>query len=231
MTDKILVFGASQRTGLEVSKLLAGRGDKVRAFVRPTSDIAALQELEAEFAVEFAMGNALDADSVAAAFAPGDISAVVCTIGGSRNEPRPDVEGTQNIVAAALSHGVQRMVLVTAIGAGDSRAVLSENAWKFLGPVMEMKDQAEACLTDSDLQWSILRPGGMASEAATGTAIRTEDHTVMGMIQRADLAALVIECLDDAQTIGKIYHTIDPEAKEQPPLQRGVQPQPGAAKP
>jgi uncharacterized protein YbjT (DUF2867 family) len=227
MTDKILVFGASQRTGLEVCKLLAARGDQVRAFVRPTSDIAALQEL----GVEFATGNALDADSVAAAFAPGDISAVVCTIGGSRNEPRPDVEGTQNIVAAALSHGVQRMVLVTAIGAGDSRAVLSENAWKFLGPVMEMKDQAEACLTDSDLQWSILRPGGMASEAATGTAIRTEDHTVMGMIQRADLAALVIECLDDAQTIGKIYHTIDPEAKEQPPLQRGVQPQPGAAKP
>jgi uncharacterized protein YbjT (DUF2867 family) len=227
MTDKILVFGASQRTGLEVSKLLAGRGDKVRAFVRSTSDIAALQKLD----VEFATGNALDADSVDAAFTPGDISAVVCTIGGSRTEPRPDVEGTQNIVAAALRHGVQRMVLVTAIGAGDSRAVLSENAWKFLGPVMEMKTKAEACLTASDLQWSILRPGGMASETATGTAIRTEDHTVMGMIQRADLAALVVECLDDAQSIGKIYHTIDPEAKEQPPLQRGVQPQSGAAKP
>jgi uncharacterized protein YbjT (DUF2867 family) len=227
MTDKILVFGASQRTGLEVSKLLAARGDKVKAFVRPTSDIAALQALD----VEFATGNALDAASVAAAFASGDISAVVCTLGGSRDEPRPDVEGTQNIVAAALQHGVQRLVLVTAIGAGDSRDVLSENAWKFLGPVMEMKTKAEACLTESDLQWTILRPGGMASEAATGTAIRTEDHTVMGMIQRADLAALAIECLDDPQTIGKIYHTIDPEAKEQPPLQRGVQPKPGAAKP
>jgi uncharacterized protein YbjT (DUF2867 family) len=227
MADKILVFGASQRTGLEVSKLLAGRGDKVRAFVRSTSDIAALQALE----VEFATGNALDADSVDAAFASGDISAVVCTIGGSRNEPRPDVEGTQNMVASALRHGVQRMVLVTAIGAGDSRAVLTENAWKFLGPVMELKTQAEACLTESDLQWSILRPGGMASEPATGTAIRTEDHTTMGMIQRADLATLVIECLDDAQTIGKIYHAIDPGAKEQPPLQRGEQPQPGAEKP
>jgi nucleoside-diphosphate-sugar epimerase len=227
MADKILVFGASQRTGLEVSKLLAGRGDKLRVFVRLTSDIAALQELD----VEFATGDALDADSVDAAFASGDISAVVCTLGGSRNEPRPDVEGTQNIVASALRHGVQRMVLVTAIGAGDSRAVLTDNAWKFLGPVMEMKTQAEACLTESSLQWTILRPGGMASEPATGTAIRTEDHTTMGMIQRADLAALAIECLDDAQTIGKIYHTIDPEAKEQPPLQRGVQPQPGAAKP
>ena len=227
MTDKILVFGASQRTGLEVSKLLAGRGDKVRAFVRPTSDIKALQALD----VELALGNALDADSVDAAFASGDISAVVCTLGGSRDEPRPDVEGTRNIVASALRHGVQRMVLVTAIGAGDSRAVLTENAWKFLGPVMEMKTQAEACLRESSLQWTILRPGGMASEPATGTAIRTEDHSVMGMIQRADLAALVLECLDDARTIGRIYHTIDPEAKEQPPLQRGVQPPPDGTKP
>jgi uncharacterized protein YbjT (DUF2867 family) len=42
MADKILVFGASQRTGLEVSKLLAGRGDQLKVFVRPTSDIAAL---------------------------------------------------------------------------------------------------------------------------------------------------------------------------------------------
>jgi len=227
MAENILVFGASQRTGLEVSKLLAGRGDNVMAFVRPTSDIAPLQEL----GVEFATGNALDADSVDAAFAAGGIDAVVCTIGGSRDEPRPDVEGTQNIVASALRHGVNRLVLVTAIGAGDSRDVLTENAWKFLGPVMEMKTKAEACLTESGLQWTILRPGGMASEPATGTAIRSEDHTTMGMIQRADLAALVLECLDDPQTIGKIYHTFDPEAKEAPPLQRGVQPKPGAAKP
>ncbi|MGI9308899.1 MAG: NAD(P)H-binding protein [Gammaproteobacteria bacterium] len=86
-------------------------------------------------------------------------------------------------------------------------------------------------MTESGLDGTILRPGGMASEPATGTAIKTEDHTVMGMIQRADLAALVLECLDDAQTVGRIYHTIDPEAKEEPPLQRGVQPKPGAKKP
>jgi len=227
MADTILVFGASQRTGLEVSKILAGRGDKIKVFVRPTSDIAALRALD----VEFATGDAMDADSVDAAFVSGDIRAVICTIGGSRGEPRPDVEGTQNIVASALRHGVHRMVLVTAIGAGDSREVLTENAWKFLGPVMEMKTKAEACLIESSLQWTILRPGGMASEPATGTAIKTEDHTTMGMIQRADLAALVVECLDDPTTMGKIYHTFDPEAKEQPPLQRGVQPPLDAVKP
>jgi nucleoside-diphosphate-sugar epimerase len=228
MPDGVLLFGASQRTGLEVAKLLASRGEQVTAFVRPTSDRTQLEAL----GVDFVTGDALDADAVDAAFASGNFRAVINTIGGSRKEPRrPDLVGTQNMADAAKRHGVKRALLVTAIGAGDSRSVLSDNAWKFLGPVMELKTQAEAYLTGSGLDVTILRPGGMASELPSGTAIKTEDHTVMGIIQRADLAALVVECLDDENTIGKIFHTIDPEIKEQPPLQRGEAPQAGKEKP
>jgi uncharacterized protein YbjT (DUF2867 family) len=43
----------------------------------------------------------------------------------------------------------------------------------------------------------------------------------MGVINRADLARLIVECLDEPATIGKIYHTVDPEIKWVPPLQRG----------
>ncbi len=53
----------------------------------------------------------------------------------------------------------------------------------------------------------------------------------MGALQRADLAALVVECLDDDATIGKIFHTIDPEIEEAPALQRGEAPKPGQEKP
>ena len=228
MTNRYLVFGASPGTGLEVARQLTGRGDRVTAAVRQTSNRSGLEPL----GVDYVVADVLDAQAVDAAFNSGDYRAVVCTVGGSRKEPqRPDVIGTQNIVDSAKRHGVRRMVLVTAVGAGDSRKVLSENAWKFLGPVMELKTAAEACLTASGLDATILRPGGMNSEAATGTAIRTEDHSVMGTIQRADLAAIVIECLDDDTTIGKIYHTIDPGIQEQPPLQRGEAPRDGQEKP
>jgi nucleoside-diphosphate-sugar epimerase len=228
MSDGVLLFGASQRTGLEVAKILVGRGEPVTAFVRPTSDRSGLEAL----GVEFVTGDILDADTVDAAFGSGKFRAAINTVGGSRKEPqRPDVVGTQNMVDSAKRHGVNRALLVTAIGAGDSRDALSENAWKFLGPVMELKTQAEALLTESGLDATILRPGGMNSEPATGTAIKTEDHTVMGALQRADLAALVVECLDDDATIGKIFHTVDPEIKEAPPLQRGEAPKPGQEKP
>jgi uncharacterized protein YbjT (DUF2867 family) len=228
MTDGILLFGGSQRTGLEVAKILTGRGEKVTAFVRPTSDRSGLEPLT----VEFVTGDVTDADSVEAAFASGKFRAVINTIGGKRGEePRPDLIGNQNIVDAAKRHGIKRMLLVTMVGAGDSNAVLSEQARKFLGPVADLKTQAEDYLMQSGLDATILRPGGMLSQPATGTAIKTEDHSAMGVIHRPDLAALVVESLDDDSTIGKIFHTVDPEIKEQPGLQRGEVPKPGQEKP
>jgi uncharacterized protein YbjT (DUF2867 family) len=228
MTDGVLLFGATQRTGLEVARILSARGEAVTAMVRASSDTAGLAPLD----VTLVTGDGLDAEAVERAFSSGQFRAAISTIGGSRKEPRrPDVDSTKNIVDAAKGHGVNRVLLVTAIGAGDSRPVLSDNAWKFLGPVIELKTQAEAYLMDSGLDATILRPGGMQSEAPTGTAIKTEDHTVMGIINRSDLATLVVECLDDASTIGKIFHTVDPDIKGQPPLQRGEAPKPGEAKP
>lgn len=228
MADGILLFGGSQRTGLEVAKILAGRGENVTAFVRPTSDRSGLEPLN----VRFVTGDVTDADSVEAAFASGKFRAVINTIGGKRGEePRPDLIGNKNLVDAAKRHGVTRVILVTMVGAGDSHSVLSEQAKKFLGPVAELKSQAEDYLLQSGLDATILRPGGMLSQPATGTAIKTEDHSAMGIIHRADLAALVVEALDDDSTIGKIFHTIDPEIKEQPGLQRGEVPKPGQEKP
>ena len=228
MTDGVLLFGASQRTGLEVAKILSGRGENVTAFVRPSSDRTNLESLN----VKFVTGDAVDTDSVEAAFASGNYRAVINTIGGKRgDEPRPDFEGTKNIVDSAKRHGVNRMLLVTMVGTGDSEVVLSEQARKFLGPVAELKTKAEDYLMHSGLDATILRPGGMLSQPATGTAIKTEDHSVMGIIHRPDLAALVVDTLEANATIGKIFHTVDPQIKEQPGLQRGDVPKPGQEKP
>jgi len=212
----ILLFGGSQNTGLETARLLTARGDHVRALVRPVSDRSGLEACGAAL-VE---GNVLDHGAVEAAFLAGPIDAVVWTIGGTRGGPRPDVAGVRNLIAAAEQSRVKRVVMVTAVGAGDSRDALSDRAWSMLGKVIELKTEAENLLTASELDWTILRPGGMGSGPATGTAIKTEDHAAMGMIQRADLAQLIVDCLDDAGTVGRIYHAIDPQAADTPPLQR-----------
>jgi uncharacterized protein YbjT (DUF2867 family) len=221
MTDGVLIFGATRETGLEAAKILTARGDTVAAFARPTSDLTDLRELALQ---QIIYGDVLDAVAVNKAFSAGRFRAVICSIGAHRGQlPRPDFEGVKLIVEAArrLRFSVPRILLVTVIGAGDSRAAVAPKVLEVLGEVIRLKTLAEEYLVGSGLDYVILRPGGMTSDPATGTAIRTEDHSVMGVITRADLARLIIECLDDESTNGRIFHTIDPEIKWQAPLQRG----------
>ncbi|MEO8224648.1 MAG: SDR family oxidoreductase [Gammaproteobacteria bacterium] len=217
MSDSILVAGASRGTGLEVVRLLAARGETVTAFVRPTTDMAELLRLR----VKLYRGDVLDAQSVKGALASGNFRAVIDTVGGKRGEPRPDYHGTRNLVDAAGAAGVRRYIFVTAIGAGDSRATVAPKVLEFLGAVLEEKSLGENYLMASGLDYTILRPGGMTHDPASGTAIRTEDRKAMGVINRADLARLVVECLDDPLAIGKVFHAIDPAIQRQAPLQRG----------
>lgn len=221
MTDGVLIFGATRETGLEVARILTTRGDTVAAFARPESDLTELRALPLQQVI---YGDVLDAVAVNKAFAAGRFRAVVCTVGGKRGQvPRPDFEGVKNIVDAArrLKLSVPRILLVTAIGAGDSRRAVAPKVLEILGEVIRLKTLAEDYVVASGLDYVILRPGGMTSDPATATAIRTEDHGVMGVITRADLARLVVECLDDEATNGHVYHTVDPEIKWQAPLQRG----------
>ena len=221
MTDGVLIFGASRETGLEVAKILTARGETVTVFARPASDLTELKALKPQ---QIIYGDVLDPVAVDKAFAAGRYRAVVCTIGAHRGQvPRPDYEGVKVIVdsMSKLDTSVPRLLLVTVIGAGDSREAVAPKVLEVLGEVIRLKTLAENYVIGSGVKHVILRPGGMTSDPATGTAIRTEDHGIMGVITRADLARLVVECIDDASTNGKIYHTIDPEIKWQPPLQRG----------
>ncbi|MDX2222983.1 MAG: SDR family oxidoreductase [Rhodospirillaceae bacterium] len=211
---RIIVFGASRETGLEVTKILAARGDVVTAFVRPGSDRGGLAPL----GVAYAVGDALEPASLQAAFAAQRYDAVICTIGGSRGDRRPDYEGVRNIVDAAKAAGVKRFVLVTVIGAGDSWNAVSDRVKQVLGPVIELKTKAEAHLTASGLDYTIVRPGGLNDLPAAGKGRLYDDHMTMGEIGRADLAQLVVQALDDDATIGRIYHAIDEEMLGKPPM-------------
>lgn len=59
-------------------------------------------------------------------------------------------------------------------------------------------------------EWTIIRPGGLKSDAATGTAILTENTKAAGVINRADVADLAVKALGSPQTIRKILTAVDP---------------------
>ena len=115
-----LVFGGTRGIGLETVRLLAGNGEAVTVLVRETSDLTALNEIDG---VSTTVGDAMDMASVTQAFAAGEYQAVVSTLGGSMTAGfAVDSVGNINAIDGAKAAGVERFVLVTAIGAGDSRA-------------------------------------------------------------------------------------------------------------
>jgi uncharacterized protein YbjT (DUF2867 family) len=203
--SSILIFGATRNTGLMVAELLVDRGDKVTAFVRPTSDIAALEAL----GVNFVVGDAMDIATVDAAFAAGRYRAVLTTIGCLSCEPPPDYQANANVIAATKRAGVRRLVLVTTIGAGDSLDATPMLSQRVLARTLPLKTKAEEDIRASGLDYTIVRPGGMRSGIRTGNGVLTEDSDTFGFIFREDLAELLVAVLDDDRSIGKTLAAVD----------------------
>ena len=63
----------------------------------------------------------------------------------------------------------------------------------------------------SSLDYTIIRTGALKSDPATGRAYLSESRETSGIINRADLAELVVNVIDDNSTIGKILAAVDAE--------------------
>jgi hypothetical protein len=95
---------------------------------------------------------------------------------------------------------------------------VSPQTYAYLEEAVVEKNKAERDLrTYTNLDWTIIRPGGLKSEAATGKGILTEDVLARGAINRADVAALIIKALgtDKAYT-RKEFSAVDPSIEPYP---------------
>lgn len=205
----VLIFGATGPTGFNVAKILQERGDKVTAFVRASSDTSELDAL----GISTVVGDALDMASVTAATQSDAFDQVLTTLGCYSCDPPVDSTGNINVAEAAKAAGIQRVILVTSIGAGDSADAPPFLSKWFLRDILPLKTAAEDHLKASGLDYTIIRPGGLVSKGATGNGYLSEDPMTFGLIDRADLAELIVECMDDDETIGKTYSAADTELR------------------
>ena len=209
MTEKFHIFlaVASRNLGLEIAKCLAAQKMQVTALLRSP---ATSTELEA-MGIKFVTGDALDAAAMEAAMAGGEpIHAVISTIGGlPKDGQRADYLGNKNLIDAAVKAGVQKFILVSSIGSGNSAAALQPQVLETLGPVLIEKEKAENHLIESGMIYTVIRPGGLKSEPATGNGILTEDFRVAGTINRADVAQLVCQCLVSDAASNKVLSAVD----------------------
>ena len=137
MEKFIYLVGATRGTGLEVARLLGAAEQPMVALVRSTADISGLASTKATIV----QGDVLDIASIESSIS--GARAIINSLGGKRGSPRPDFDGTRNLVDAARAAGMNRFILISAAGIGESYASISEQAHKFLDPVLEIKEKAD----------------------------------------------------------------------------------------
>jgi len=209
--QNIFLAGSSRGVGREVAKLLLENEPpsvNLTVLLRNPTYAVELESLGAKVV----FGDALNAgDLEAAMLQESAIDEVITTMGGlpsDRNE-RADCEGNKNLIDVSVKAGVKKFILVSSIGSGNSVVALAPQVLLTLGAILQEKAKAEQHLVASGLTYTIIRPGGLKSEVATGNAVLTEDPTVSGIIHRADVAKLICDCLNSDKANNKVFSAID----------------------
>ena len=107
-------------------------------------------------------------------------------------------DGTKCVIEAMKKYDVKRVSVVTSIGAGDSKDqapfVFKILMATVMSSIFTDKNNQEALFAPggpgSDLEWCIVRPGGLTVDAPTGVINVIEGEA--GSIARADVADFCI---------------------------------------
>jgi len=206
MKNCITVFGATGGTGQKVIQQALEQGYKVKAFARTAS------KLKIEHPnLEMVSGNVLAYEEVLQSIDKEDI--VICCLGMPASDKSSlRTKGTKNIVAAMKEKGAQRFICQTSLGFGDSKETLPWHMKYLIVPFIlknAFKDHElqEAVVEDSDLNWTIVRPGNMTNKGITRNyqhGFKASDPISL-KISRADVAHFMLgQIINDAYSKMKV---------------------------
>ncbi|MEA2286232.1 MAG: hypothetical protein QOJ21_2275 [Solirubrobacteraceae bacterium] len=196
----VVIAGGHGQIALRLARMLAARGDRVRALIRNpdhAADVRAagaepvLADLEHDDIGEAAAGA--DAVVFAAGAGPGS---------GPERKRTVDLGGALKLIDAARAGGVRRYVMVSAIGARDPRS-----GTEAMRPYLDAKADADAALRESGLDFTIVRPGLLTDEPGTGL-VSAGGRLERADITRDDVAAVIVGVLDEPRTIGRTFDVV-----------------------
>ena len=198
----VVVAGGHGKIGLRLLRLVAERGDRARGLIRNPDHAADLEAAGAEPVV-----CDLEQEEDVAPFVEG-ADAVVFAAGagpgsGAARKRTMDLGGALKLIDAARANGIERYVIVSAIGAGRP-----DRASGAMGPYIEAKAEADEALAESGLDYTIVRPGGLTDEPGTGR-IRAGLEIGSGQVARDDVAATLLAVLEADNTIGKTFDLLE----------------------
>lgn len=196
--SRILIIGGHGKVALLLAPLLIERGHEVASLIRNPGHADDVRGTGAEAVV----ADVAQLDTAALAALLADYDGVVWSAGaGGGDAARTyavDRDAAIRSIDAAAQAGASRYVMVSWIGSRADHGV--DPADGFFA-YADAKLAADDHLRASSLEWTVLGPGTLTLEAATGR-IDTAP-TGRGEVSRADVAAVVAASLDEPATIGR----------------------------
>lgn len=196
--SRIAIIGGHGKVALHLTRVLTDAGHSVSALIRNpqhSDDVSRAGATPVILDVE----NASLSD-MATAFVGHDAVVWSAGAGGGLPERTRSVDRDAAIrsMDAALEAGVHRYVMVSYFGASLDHGVPAENSFFAYA---EAKAAADEYLRGTALSWTILGPGTLTLDPATGL-IDVGDHAAGGRVSREDVALVAAAVLERPTTAG-----------------------------
>ena len=200
---RVVIAGAHGQIARLLARRLVADGHEVRGLVRNPDHEA---DLEAD-GTEPVLCDLEDVEipDLAAHLEGSDALVFAAGAGPGSGAPRKetvDHGAAVRCLSASQVAGVDRYVMVSAMGTDDppqDDAVFSV--------YLRAKARADRAVMDSDRAWTIVRPGRLTDEAATGS-VELARHVDRAEIPRDDVAAVLVGVLDRPHTAGHVVEVV-----------------------
>ncbi len=210
MNQKILVAGATGRTGRIIISQLLQHGIQPHALVR---DISTAKQILGE-EVSYHQGDVRQVESLLSPMHGVDtvISAIGSRAPVGKNSPKYiDYQGVANLLITAQTQHVRRFILISSIAVTNPAHPLN-----CFGKVLDWKLKGENVLRQSGVDYAIIRPGGLKDTPGQKRSLIFDqgDH-LMGTLSREDLAEICLNALDYPHRLKVTFEAIEEDHKRQ----------------
>mgnify|MGYP005986237495 FL=1 len=197
--ENILVAGANGTTGKKIVNLL-----ETSQYFNP---IAMVRKEEQKKQFEDKNIKTVLADlEKDVSFTTKNIDKVIFAAGsGGKKVVEVDQEGAKRLIDAAIKENVSKFVMLSSMGADNPEQ--AEDLQEYL----KAKHNADVYLKESNLTYSIVRPGSLTDNKGKGKIELSKKLNKSGEISREDVAQTLVRSLHDTAAINKTFEIIEGE--------------------